>query len=185
MGSKDQKWIAQIKEGGQKAEASFRELTVHYGPKLYNQIFRIVRNEVLTKDVLQNVFIKVWKNLANFKEESNLYTWMYRIAQNESMTLLKKENKQPSQLSSSELIEVVGGKAEFDAMSSDEIYNLLLEAVGSLPEKQALVFELKYFEDLKFNEIKSLTGTSEGALKASFHLAKEKICNFIQSKLNH
>ncbi len=185
MDTQDRLWIIQIKEGGEHSEQAFRELTVKYGPKLYAQIMRITRNVELSKDVLQNVFVKIWKNLSGFKEESNLYTWMYRIAYNESMSVLKKENKHSGHSLQQEMIEVIGGSERLDGMSSDEIYDLLREAIIALPEKQALVFELKYFEDLKYSEIAKITNTSEGSLKASFHIAKDKITKFLERKLNH
>ena len=185
MISEESSWINSIVSGSPDAESAFTRLTQKYGPKLYTQIIRIVKNEVVAKDVLQNVMIKVWKNLSSFKKESNLYTWMYRIAHNESLTQLKSEQKRASISMSDSLVEIVSGHSTLDTLSSDEISQYLREAINTLPKKQAAVFELKYFDELKYSEISSLTGTSEGALKASYHIAREKITHYLKSKLNH
>ena len=185
MKSEENLWIGQIVSGGPDAEQAFKRLTMVYGPKLYNQIFRIVKNDALSKDVLQNVFIKIWKNLSTFKKEANLYTWMFRIAYNESLTMLSRESKRKSISMDQSIIEIIPGHEKLDALGPDDVLQLLKEAVETLPEKQAIVFELKYFQDLKYSEISKLTGTSEGALKASFHIAKEKITAFLKTKLNH
>ena len=185
MTSEEHVWIDTIVSGGPDAELAFKKLTQKYGPKLYNQILRIVKNDTISKDVLQNVFIKIWKNLSRFKKESNLYTWMYRIAHNESLSMLTHENKRTAVSLDHTLIDVIPGHEQINTLDPDEIYQLLREAMGTLPEKQALVFELKYFEDLKYSEIAKITDTSEGALKASFHIAKEKITKFLEMKLNY
>ena len=177
MISEESSWINSIVSGSPDAESAFTRLTQKYGPRLYTQIIRIVKNEAIAKDVLQNVMIKVWKNLSSFKKESNLYTWMYRIARNESLTQLKSEQKRASILMSDSLVEIVPGHSTLDTLSSDEISKYLREAINTLPEKQAIVFELKYFDELKYKEIVKLTGTSEGALKARYNIAKEKITN--------
>ena len=185
MISEESEWINSIVSGSPDAESAFTRLTQKYGPKLYTQIIRIVKNEAVAKDVLQNVLIKIWKNLSSFKKESNLYTWMYRIAHNESLTQLKSEQKRTHFSMSDLVVEILPGHAELDTLSSDEISQYLREAINTLPKKQAAVFELKYFDELKYNEISSLTGTSEGALKASYHIAREKIAHYLKSKLNH
>ena len=185
MISEENSWIKSIVSGNPDAESAFSRLTQKYGPRLYAQIIRIVKNEAVAKDVLQNVMIKVWKNLSSFKKESNLYTWMYRIAHNESLNQLKSEQKRTHVSMSAPMVEILPGYAELDTLSSDEISQYLQEAINTLPEKQAAVFELKYFDELKYSEISSLTGTSEGALKASYHIAKEKITHYLKSKLNH
>ena len=178
-------WVNQIVSGGPDAENAFKALTLRYGPKLYNQIFRIVQNDVIAKDVLQNVFIKIWKNLPSYKKESNLYTWIYRITHNEALTTLAHENRRKHLSIDSSIIQVMPGHHGLDAFEGEQVYQFLRDAIDMLPEKQAIVFELKYFENLKYSEISKCTGTSEGALKASYHIAKEKITNFSRAKLNH
>ena len=185
MTSEEHVWIENIVSGGPGSELAFTKLTQKYGPRLFTQIVRIIKNESIAKDVLQNVFIKIWKNLSRFKKESNLYTWMYRIAHNESLSMLTHENKRTGVSLDYTLIDVIPGHEQINTLGPDEIYQLLREAIETLPEKQALVFELKYFEDLKYSEIAKITDTSEGALKASFHIAKEKITKFLEMKLNY
>ena len=185
MKSEEELWIRQVLLGGPDAENAFKAISVRYGPKLYSQIFRIIQNEAIAKDVLQNVFIKVRKNLSRFKQESNLYTWMYRIARNESLTTLAHENKRKHLSIDSSIIRVIPGHVSLDTFEGEQIYQFLRDAIETLPEKQAIVFELKYFENQKYSEIAKLTGTSEGALKASYHIAKEKITAFLKTKLNH
>ncbi|MDB3905625.1 sigma-70 family RNA polymerase sigma factor [Crocinitomicaceae bacterium] len=185
MKSEEELWVKQVVLGGADAENAFKAISVRYGPKLYAQIFRIIQNEAIAKDVLQNVFIKVWKNLSSFKQESNLYTWMYRIARNESLTTLATENKRSHLSIDTSVVQIIPGHKGLDTMTGNEIYQHLKKAIETLPEKQAIVFELKYFENQKYSEIAKITGTSEGALKASYHIAKEKITAFLKTKLNH
>jgi RNA polymerase sigma factor (sigma-70 family) len=176
--------IQQILQGGREAEVAFSDLAAFYGPKLYNQIFRIIRDDAQTKDVLQNTFIKIWKGLPSFNGDSSLYSWCYRIAYNESITLIEKEKKMPKISLGVSLVDWIPGTDHPVEVSGEVISDWLMEAVASLPEKQALTFQLKYFDDLKYSEISELIGTSEGALKANFHIASEKIKVFLLMKLN-
>ena len=141
------------------------------------RIYWLVRKMVLVhddaNDVTQDVFLKVWKSLDSFKGESSYYTWVHRIAVNESLNFLEKKKRR---LNTSELNEHL-----FNCLISDEYFNgdeeikKLHNAILRLPDKQRLVFNMKYFEAKKYSEISKLTGTSEGALKASYHLAVKKI----------
>ena len=133
----------------------------------------------------RNVFIKIWKNLPSYKKESNLYTWIYRITHNEALTTLAHENRRKHLSIDSSIIRVIPGHVSLDTFEGEQIYQILRDAIETLPEKQAIVFELKYFENQKYGEIAQLTGTSEGALKASYHIAKQKITTFLKAKLNH
>lgn len=160
-------------------EKGFRMVLSKYQERAYWQIRRMTKNHQHTEDVLQNVFIKVWKGLTSFREDSNLYTWLYRICYNETITFLGKENKVKTSDMDPPLFEnklVVEGKE----YSGHEIETLLKKAIEQLPEKQKIVFELKYFEELKFKEISDMLGTSVGALKASYHLAVKKIEEFVK-----
>ena len=148
MKSEEELWVKQVVLGGPDAENAFKAISLRYGPKLYSQIFRLIQNEAIAKDVLQNVFIKVWGNLSSFKKESNLYTWMYRIARNESLTTLATENKRNHLSIDSSIIRVIPGHDSLDTFEGDQIYQFLRDAIETLPEKQAIVFELKYFENL-------------------------------------
>ncbi len=150
-----------------------------YQKPLYAHIRNIVLNHDDADDVLQNTFIKVFQNLKNFKGESKLFTWMYRIATNEALTLFNQKAKK-SGISSAELqtklIDNLKADSYFDG---DEIQIKLQKAIIQLPEKQQLVFKMKYFEDLKYEEISEIVGTSVGALKASYHHAVKKIEAFV------
>lgn len=157
----------------------FKRIVIKFQERLYWQIRRLTKNHQDTEDVLQNVFVKAWKGLPNFREEANLYTWLYRIAYNETHTFLTRESKRSTQELDPPLFEnklAVEGKD----LSPEEIEDILNKALATLPEKQLLVFNLKYFDDLKFTDIAELTGTSVGALKASYHLAVKKIEEFIK-----
>lgn len=128
-----------------------------------------------THDVLQNTLIKVWKGLGKFRADSGFYTWLYRIATNEALSFIKKNNKY---LTRSLNISAIEGQAYYEddpLYSGSEISMRLHKAVLSLPQKQQLVFNMKYFDELKYEEISEILGTSVGALKTSYHLAVKKI----------
>lgn len=154
---------------------AFNLLLNKYQQKIYWHIRRIVIDHDDTDDLVQETFVKVWKNLANFRSDSQLYTWLYRIATNESITFLnKKKLKNNISLDDvgSELAETLASSSYFDG---DKIQRKLQEAILTLPEKQRLIFNMKYFDDMKYDEISEVLGTSVGALKASFHIAVKKI----------
>lgn len=158
---------------------AFQKLLVNYQRPLYNHIRNIVLSHDDTDDVLQNTFIKVFQNLKNFKGESKLFSWMYRIATNEALTFLNQKSK-INGISSEELktktIDNLKADVFFDG---NEIQLKLQKAIAILPEKQQLVFKMKYFEELKYEEISEILGTSVGALKASYHHAVKKIEAFV------
>lgn len=135
-----------------------------------------------TDDVLQNTFIKIFRGIEGFKGESSLYSWCYRIATNEAITFLKKHKKMPVDSLDDENMRIGSTlRAEQTFHSGEQVYTLLLNALDTLPLKQKQVFELKYFEELTYEEISErVGGTSVGALKASFHIASKKIENFIK-----
>ena len=133
-------------------------------------------------DVLQNVFIKVWKGLDNFRQDSQLYTWLYRIATNECFTFLEKQKRSRTSSLDNEdnpLINKIEADKNFDA---NKIEWKLQLGIQKLPEKQKLVFNLRYYDEMPYEEMSKILGTSEGALKASYHHAVKKIEDFI---LNH
>jgi len=157
----------------------FTLLVNTYKERLYWQIRRIVVNHDDADDVLQNVFIKCWRSLDSFRKDSLLYTWIYRIATNESISFLKKKRGAEKIELSEEAYRLQAGKAEF-VMDANEIEIRLEKAILQLPEKQRIVFHLKYYEDLKYDEIAEITGTSVGALKASYFHAVHKIKNLVK-----
>ena len=129
-------------------------------------------------DIMQNVYIKVWKNVGAFREDSSLYTWLFRIATNESLSFLQKHRRQ-SVFSTSEISEHLAESLESDQyFDGDDIQKKLQMAVIQLPEKQRLVFNMKYFDEMKYEEMSEILQTSVGALKASFHHAVKKIEDF-------
>lgn len=170
--------------GGAKKEQAFSILVSKYGELLYTQIRRLVKSHELTNDVLQNVFIKVFQNLSNFKQESSLYTWLYRIARNEALNFMEKEKRRTGIDVDPPMIEVLAGHSGLSNMDSEKISDLLSKAIDTLPEKQAMIFHLRYFEDQSYAEISAKLGTSEGGLKASFSIARKKIETFLRNQLN-
>lgn len=131
-------------------------------------------------DLTQEVFVKVWKNLGNFRQDAQLYTWIYRIATNECLTFLSNKKKRfflPIHDVSAELAEKIDTSPD---ISGDEIQKKLQKALLRLPDKQRLVFNMKYYDEMKYEEISEILGTSVGALKTSYHLAVKKIEEFIK-----
>ena len=158
----------------------FQKIVKQFQERVYWQIRRLTKNHQDTEDVMQNVFIKVWKALPNFKGDSALYTWIYRIAFNETHTFLTKSNKMKSVDLDPPMFEnklVIEG----NEYTGDEMEEILYKAINTLPEKQQEVFRLKYLDDLKFREIAELLNMSEGGLKANYHHAVKKIEAFIKN----
>jgi RNA polymerase sigma-70 factor (ECF subfamily) len=160
---------------------AFQKLLQDYQKPLYHHIRNIVLNHDDADDVLQNTFIKVFQNLKKFKGDSKLFSWMYRIATNEALTFIKQK-AQKNKVSTEELqnktIDNLKADVYFDG---DEIQIKLQKAIALLPQKQQLVFKMKYFEELKYEEIAAILETSVGALKASYHHAVKKIEAYITS----
>ncbi len=151
-----------------------------YQERLYWHIRSIVKNHEDADDVLQNVFIKVYRFINNFDEESLLYTWMYRIATNESLSFLKKRARH-YQISSEELQERLVANLESDVyFEGDEIQMKLQNALATLPEKQQLVFQMKYFQEHTYEDLSLILETSVGALKSSYHIASKKIMSYLK-----
>lgn len=150
-----------------------------YQQKLYWHIRKIVIDHDDSDDVLQNTYIKIWKGLANFKEESALFTWMYRIATNESITFLNQKNKRNT--TSLHPIEYQLSKdLESDQyFKGDQIQMKLQQAILTLPEKQRIVFNMRYFDEMPYEQMSEVLETSVGALKASYHLAAKKVEEFL------
>lgn len=171
--------VSQLQNASTK-EAAFRALISQYKERLYWHIRKIVISHDDTDDVLQNTFIKIFKSIDNFKGESKLYSWMYRIATNEAITFLNKKAKQHNVDISDYKQTIVSNLKSDDWFSGDEIQIILQKAIASLPQKQQLVFNMKYFDNMKYNEISEVLETSVGALKASYFHAVKKIEQFIK-----
>jgi len=161
---------------------AFQTLVKTYQERLYWHIRKLVLTHDDADDILQNTFLKVWRNLDSFREESGLYTWLYRIATNESLTFInstKKRSLIPMNDTSEFLLNNMVSDEFFEG---DEIQVKLQEAILTLPEKQRVVFNLKYFEEMKYEEMSEILETSVGALKASFHHAVKKIEEYLKTR---
>lgn len=176
----DQQIIAALKDESTR-QAAFRELVNLYKERLYWHIRKIVLSHEDTDDVLQNTFVKVWRNIDGFREESGLFTWLFRIATNESLTFLNQKKKKSFTSNddySDYLIENLQTDPYFDG---DDIQYRLQKAIARLPEKQRLVFNMRYYDDIKYQDMEQILGTSSGALKASYHHAVKKIEEYLKS----
>lgn len=158
---------------------AFNLLVRKYQSRLYWHIRRILLDHDDTNDVIQNVFIKVWQNLDSFRSDSQLYTWLYRIASNESITFLNKKKKRYF-ISFSSLETEMADKLEHDPLfTGDKIQLKLQKAILCLPPQQRLVFNMKYYDNMKYEEISEVLGVSVGGLKASYHHAVKKIEKYL------
>jgi RNA polymerase sigma-70 factor (ECF subfamily) len=163
----------------QGRENAFRALISLYKERLYWHIRKIVISHDDTDDVLQNTFIKVYRNIGSFKGQSKLYSWMYRIATNEAITHLNKNAKRMHTTAES-VQQLAVNNLKADAyFDGDEIQLKLQQAIATLPQKQQLVFNMKYFDNIKYKDMSEILETSEGALKASYHLAVKKIEGYL------
>lgn len=162
-------------------EVAFKKLVKDYQKPLYNHIRTIVLNHDDTDDVLQNTFIKVFRNLSSFKGESKLFSWMYRIATNEALTFLQQKSRRFTTTSEELLQKQTEKMIADDYFDGDEIQFKLHQSISLLPEKQQLVFKMKYFQELKYEEMSEILDTSVGALKASYHHAVKKIENYMNT----
>ncbi len=154
---------------------AFSEVIRLYSEPLYHQIRRMVQTHEDTNDILQNTFLKAWQNIENFRGEAKLSTWLYKIAINESLTFLEKERKrQGLSLDDEESHAASLIHADKD-IDGDRLAQRLREAIATLPEKQRLVFNMRYYDEMKYEDMSEIMGTSVGALKASYHLAVKKI----------
>ena len=174
----DQELLQSFKEPATR-ERAFTGIIKKYQEKLYWHIRRMIVDHDDTNDVLQNMFIKVWKGLENFREDSQLYTWLYRIATNESLTFLSQQKKRSS-VSLSDVENGLSNKLKSDTnFDANKLEWKLQLGIQNLPEKQRLVFNLRYYDEMPYEEMSKILDTSEGALKASYHHAAKKIEEFI------
>ena len=177
----DKELLLQFNDPATK-ERGFTAIIKKYQEKLYWHIRRMVVEHEDANDILQNMFIKVWKGLENFREDSQLYTWMYRIATNESLTFIQQQKKRKTlSISDDEsgLSNQIKADKNFDINKAE--WKLQL-AMQQLPDKQRVVFNLRYYDEMPYEEMSRVLETSEGALKASYHHAVKKIEDYI---LNH
>ncbi len=179
MKKEDSLLLENLKDPTTRNEA-FKDLLSCYKERLYWHVRNMAKDHEDTDDILQNTFIKIYRNIEKFKGESQLYSWMYRIATNETITFLNLKAKR-LQIDSTELQSHLIDNLESDVyFEGSEIQLKLQQAIATLPQKQQQVFNMKYFEELKYREMAEILETSEGALKASYHIAAKKIEEFLK-----
>lgn len=166
-----------------QTEIAFKFLVEKYRERLYWHCRRLVINHDDADDVLQNTFIKVWKNLDKFRSQSGLYTWLFRIATNESLSLIKKNKRRLTNTEDVDFETRMSDNLISDPYFDGDDANIKLQkAILNLPEKQRLVFNLKYYDELKYEEISEILKTSVGGLKASYHHAVKKIEKYLSEE---
>ena len=169
----DREIIDLYKEGS--CVEAFNHIVSQYTERLYWHIRRFLCNHEDTNDLLQDVFIKIWAALPSFRGDAQLFTWIYRIATNEVLNYLRKQRFK-ALVSFQDATEILERKIDEDAhFNGNALQRELHKAIQRLPEKQRIVFNLRYFDELKYEQISQITGTSVGALKASYHHAYNKI----------
>ncbi len=180
MPDNDQHIIADLRDAN-KRDLAFHVLVKTYQERLYWHIRKIVMNHDDADDVLQNTFLKVWRSIEGFREESSLYTWLYRIATNESITFLNSKKKKSLVALNEESEYLLENLTSDPYFEGDEIQLKLQKAIVRLPEKQRIVFNMKYFDEMKYDDMAEILNTSVGALKASYHHAVKKVEDYLKN----
>lgn len=174
--------IIRLYKAGSREEA-FNHIVKNYGERLYWHIRRLVLVHEDADDLLQNTFVKAWNALEGFRSESGLYTWLYRIATNETLTFLNKQH--PGTISLSEEPERVGNLLKTDRnFDGDKLQIALQQAIATLPPKQRVVFTMRYYDETPYEKMSKILGTSVGALKASYHHAYNKVLEFVKQRID-
>ena len=176
----DDQLILQMLMKPETQRRGFEACVRQYGEQLYWQVRKIVLTHDDANDVLQNSFLKAWNGLGSFQGESKVFTWLSRIAINESLDFLRR-SKQRQTVNDADP-SVAGSLLADNYFDGSETEALLQEAIASLPDVQRTVFQLRYFEEMKYSDLSHLLGTSEGALKASYHIAVKKITEFFKAR---
>lgn len=177
----DLELVARLREPSTCREA-FGDVIKRYSEPLYWQIRRMVNNHDDANDLLQNTFMKAWGSIEHFRGEAKLSTWLYKIAINESITFLERERKRQNISLDDEESFLINTIEADEFIDGDELALLLRKAIATLPEKQRLVFNMKYYDEMKYEQMSEILGTSVGALKASYHLAVKKIEHFFKDR---
>jgi len=184
MHSSDEK-ILMLINNDNSFDRGFELLVKSHQEKLYWHIRRMLHVHEDADDVLQNTFIKVFKSIKGFSGKSKLYTWLYRIATNEALTHLKKKKKKFATNSDGELLELENMLKADTYFDSDNAQLLLKKAIDRLPEKQKIVFNMRYYDEMSYNDISEALETSTGALKASFHHAIKKVEDYLKDNMDY
>lgn len=161
---------------------AFSQMILLYQERLYWYVRKMVLVHEDADDVLQNTFLKAWKSIESFRGESKLSSWLYRIAINESITFLNKQRQQLQITSEEDALFLLDGLQADPYFDGDEVHVLLQEAILGLPDKQRQVFNMRYFDEMKYEQMSEILGTSVGALKASYHIAVKKIEEFFSER---
>jgi len=175
--------ILHLLQNEKKMEQGFRLLMVTYQERLYAHIRRMVHEHEDANDVLQNTFIKVFRSIEKFKGNSQLYTWLYRIATNETITFLNKKKKKATTSIDDEELDMANRLSADTYFDGENAQKSLQRALESLPEKQKLVFNMRYYDEMPYQAISEVLETSVGALKASYHHAVKKIEQFLKQEI--
>jgi RNA polymerase sigma-70 factor (ECF subfamily) len=175
----DQEILDSLKDPSTK-EIAFRHLVTNYKERLYWHIRKMVINHDDADDVLQNTFIKIWNGINSFRAESGLYTWLYRIATNEAITFINHRKRKAMTGLNEENEYLVDNLQSDSYFDGDEWQLILQKAIATLPDKQRLVFNMKYFDEIKYEAMSEILNTSVGALKASFHHAVRKVEEYVK-----
>jgi RNA polymerase sigma-70 factor (ECF subfamily) len=176
----EQQLIAMLSDPSTQRKA-FELVVRQYSEQLYWQVRRIVLTHEDANDVMQNVMLKAWTNLNTFRKDSKLSTWLYRIAINESLDYIRRQ-KNATMVSADDASGIANTLLADDYFYGDETEAQLQEAIAKLPDVQRTVFNLRYYEEMKYSEISEILNTTEGALKASYHIAVKKIADFFHER---
>jgi RNA polymerase sigma-70 factor (ECF subfamily) len=176
----EQQLIAMLSDPSTQRKA-FELVVRQYSEQLYWQVRRIVLTHEDANDVMQNVMLKAWTNLNTFRKDSKLSTWLYRIAINESLDYIRRQ-KNATMVSADDASGIANTLLADDYFDGDETEAQLQEAIAKLPDVQRTVFNLRYYEEMKYSEISEILNTTEGALKASYHIAVKKIAEFFHER---
>ena len=165
-------------------EKAFGEIVKAYSERLYWHVRSLVGSHDDTDDLLQDIFVKIWAALPSFRGEAQLFTWIWRIATNEALNFIKKQ-KNRSVLSGEDATDVASRMPDEDAyLNGDEAQRLLSVAISQLPPKQRTVFTMRYYDEMKYEDIQKITGGTVSSLKASYHFAYEKVKDYLLKKMS-
>lgn len=178
----DEKQLVKDLQDPKTAHTAFDTLMRLYGEQVYWQIRKMVMNHEDANDLLQNSFLKAWNNLDNFRGDARLSTWLYKIAINETINFLNKERNRRNITDDTQDEFLLSNIESDEYFDGDELQKEFQKAITALPEKQRLVFNMRYFDEMKYEKMSEILGTSVGALKASYHHAVKKITAFLDGK---
>lgn len=175
----DEKQLVKDLQNPRTAKAGFDTLMRTYGEQIYWQIRKMVASHDDANDLLQNCFLKAWNNLHNFRGDARLSTWLYKIAVNETINFLNKERSRNNVSTDSDDSFLLNSLEADEYFDGDDVQMKLQEAILTLPEKQRLVFNMRYYDEMKYEDMSEILGTSVGALKASYHHAVKKVTQYL------